>query len=101
VHVAHIRISFGVSWYSASCLVIFCWAHPDDIAAPINQAARPVNVVWSNPRRGIRIGESNTVFSLALGASGFDIYGLERHIGARPSNNVTFARAVSQPAAAV
>jgi hypothetical protein len=93
VQVAHIWISFGLSWYSASCFVIFCCAHKDDIAAPINQAARPGSAVRNNPRRGILISESDTFSLLQVS--------IKRRRGAMPGHNLTSAHAVAQAAASV
>src|SRR5271168_5178996 len=52
VHVAHMRMSFGLSWYSASFCDIFCSpARARDIAPDTNHAAVVANAACRTPRR--------------------------------------------------
>jgi hypothetical protein len=55
VQVAHMRTSFGLSWYSASFFDIFSRAPTQDIAPGTNQAATLANAARSSLRRKTRI----------------------------------------------
>jgi hypothetical protein len=55
VQVAHMRTSFGLSWYSASFFDIFSRARTQDIAADANQAATLANAARSSLRRKTRL----------------------------------------------
>ena len=62
VQVAHMRTSFGLSWYSASFFDIFSRARTQDIAADANQAATLANAARSSLRRKTRLSVMDRSF---------------------------------------
>jgi hypothetical protein len=62
VQVAHMRTSFGLSWYSASFFDIFSRARTQDIAADANQAATLANAARSSLRRKTRLSVMDSSF---------------------------------------
>ena len=66
VQVAHMRMSFGLSWYSASFCDIFSRAPARDIAPDANQAATFVNAARSSMRRKTRLSIMELFFGIQL-----------------------------------
>ncbi len=66
MQVAHMRMSFGLSWYSASFFDIFSRARGRDIAPDASQAATLANAARSTLRRKTHLSIMEFFFGIQL-----------------------------------